>query len=278
MDRTIPQFLDELGSSLLDALTYKLVSPDRINLLLEEIEELRTSDMHLQECESYFRAAGRNDVVFFISNIIYNLKNPGEMVLTAEVMQWLTSVWKNFLSRNRRYQELFPLFNEYRLLMNNYFPGEGTIVTRLNNVQEVIKDFGIHDEEESPEALQKLEKFYSICAEITGWMKPTYFFILDYYYERRLATGIDSDDAAILESHGLTGFGYKGYTYLELMILTGEALALLEGIYLILKKKRSAKRIVVIDGKQKFLTNSEIYDLYLDRFNDLKKEMVALKQ
>ena len=49
-----------------------------------------------------------NYVLFFLSNILYNLKQRGQLVLTDDVMKWLGSVWKNFLKRNRSYQEMFP--------------------------------------------------------------------------------------------------------------------------------------------------------------------------
>ena len=38
-------------------------------------------------------------------------------------------------------------------------------------------------------------------------MKPSYFFLLDYYYEKKMSTGLDSDEAVTLETGGLAKFG-----------------------------------------------------------------------
>jgi hypothetical protein len=44
-----------------------------------------------------------------------------------------------------------------------------------------------------------------------------------------------------------------------------------------LKKKKTQKQLINIDGKQKFLTINEIYNIYLNKFNDMKKELMKLK-
>ena len=60
--------------------------------------------------------------------------------------------------------------------------------------------------------------------------------------------------------------------------LRRQALGILEAAYLILKKKKSQRRLIGVDGKQKFLTTPEIYNMYLEKFNTMKKELTNLNK
>ena len=122
----------------------------------------------------------------------------------------------------------------------------------------------------------RLERFYQGAAEVQNAMKPSYFFLLDYHYEKKMTTGADSSEAVALEAGGIAKFGQVNYTYADITMLTCQALGILEAAYLILKKKKSQRRLISVDGKQKFLTTPEIYNMYLDKFNTMKKELTNL--
>ncbi len=273
----IPAALEEIGNALIFALEYRPFDPDKIDRLIKIIDTIIDDPGYIVECQEHFRSAGSNYILFFLSNIIYNLKQQGELVLTPEVLKWLSSVWKNFLKRNKSYQENLMLFSEERKKLNKYYPGEGNFVNQIDNVNQVREDFvDNYNEEESP--LTHLEKVYQVSSEVLTWMKPTYFFLMDYYYERKLNTGEEDENAVRLETGGLAKFGHQSCTYFDIALLAARALGVLEAAYLLLKKKKSSRRIITIDGKQKFLTTAEIYVLYLDKFNSMKKEITALKK
>ena len=161
--------------------------------------------------------------------------------------------------------------------MRKYYPGGGTFVSQIDNVNLVKDDFvSDSDSEESP--IRKLERFYQAAQEVLNAMKPSYFFLLDYHYEKKMSTGLDSSEAVALEAGGLMKFGQLNYTYADIAVLVCQCLGILEAAYLILKKKKSQRRLVNVNGKQKFLTSPEIYNYYLDRFNAMKKELTNLNK
>jgi hypothetical protein len=271
----IPKMLEQIGEAVLISLAYKRYPLDRLEQFMDAIDDIMANPANRKECENHLRSSGSNYVLFFLSNILYNLKQRGQLVLTDEVMKWLGSVWKNFLKRNKSYQELCPYIDEYRTKLRKYYPGLGTFISQIDNVNLIKDDFVVDaDSENSP--IKKLEKFYQSAWEILNAMKPSYFFLLDYYYEKKIATGIDSNDAVALEAGGLVKFGHINYTYAEIAVLICQALGILEAAYLILKKKKSQRRIISVNGKQKFLTTPEIYNMYLEKFNAMKKELTSL--
>ncbi len=277
MDRNwISQMLENIGAALMDALEFKTHPVNNVRQAVQYIDEIMSDNESLQVLEEHLASHGGNYVLFYISNVLYNLKTRKKIELTAEVLRWLSSVWKNFLNRNIIYQERFELIDNNRILFQNYFPRDSTIVTQIDNVHRLKDDF--IDEEGENSALKKVEGFYWSISELRSWMKPTYYFMLDFHHERNIHTGKPGTEGAILEKEGLAGFGYPGYTYWDLTILGTQALALLEAVYLILKKSNTSKKVVMIEGKQKFLTNQEIYSIYRDRFSDMKKELTSLKQ
>ena len=71
-------------------------------------------------------------------------------------------------------------------------------------------------------------------------MKPTYFFLLDFIKERKIATGSSLEGADGIEQNGLANFGYDTFTYKKVIATACKTLAILEGIYLLLKKKNQA--------------------------------------
>lgn len=271
----IHRILEDIGEAVLVSLAYRRFPLEKLDALARSIDEMMAHPASRRECEQHLRSSGSNYVLFFISNILYNLKQRGQLVLTEEVMKWLTSVWKNFLKRNRSYQEMFPLFDEYRILFRKYYPGSGTFINQIENVN-LIKDDFISDPDAEDSPIMKLEKFHQKAAEVQNAMKPSYFFLLDYYYEKKMATGSDSKEAVALDAGGIAKFGQTGYTYADITALTCQALGILEAAYLILKKKKSQRRLISVDGKQKFLSTPEIYTMYLDKFNAMKKELSGL--
>jgi len=277
LELNIPKALEEIGEAVMAALAYKRYPLEMLDRITGAIDEIMGHPANRKKCEDHLKSSGSNYVLFFLSNILYNLKQRGQLVLTDDVMKWLGSVWKNFLKRNRTYQEAFPLIDEYRITLHRYYPGAGTFVSQIDNVN-LIKDDFIVDADAEESALKKLERFYLAAWDILNAMKPSYFFLLDYYYEKKMSTGLDSDDAVALETGGLAKFGQLNYTYAEITLLVCQSLGILEAAYLILKKKKSQRRLINVNGKQKFLTTPEIYNMYLDRFNSMKKELSSLNR
>jgi hypothetical protein len=273
----IPRTLEEIGEAVMSSLAYRRYSLEKLDRMLKAVDEIMENPANRKECENHLRSSGSNYVLFFLSNILYNLKQRGQLVLTDDVMKWLGSVWKNFLKRNRAYQDMFPRLDEYRIKMRAYYPSGGSFINQIANVN-LIKDDFTQDAETEESAIRKLERFHLAAMDILNAMKPSYFFLLDYYYEKKMSTGIDSNEAVALEAGGLTKFGNSGYTYLDVAVLVCQALGILEAAYLILKKKKSQRRLISVNGKQKFLTTPEIYNMYLEKFNAMKKELTNLNK
>mgnify|MGYP001766553489 CR=1 FL=1 len=277
VELNIHRTLEDIGEAVLVSLAYRRYPLEKLDELMRSIDMIMSHPANRKECEQHLRSSGSNYVLFFISNILYNLKQRGQLVLTEDVMKWLTSVWKNFLKRNRSYQEMFSLFDEYRIVFRKYYPGSGVFINQIDNVNLIKEDF-ISDSDAEDSPIMKLEKFHQGAAEVQNAMKPSYFFLLDYYYEKKIATGADSSEAVALEAGGIAKFGQIGYTYLDVTLLTCQALGILEAAYLILKKKKSQRRVISVDGRQKFLGLPEIYNMYLDKFNAMKKELSSLNK
>ncbi|MBP7584764.1 MAG: hypothetical protein KBA61_12055 [Spirochaetes bacterium] len=267
--------LDEIEDAVYTALLYKFYPLERIDAVNRSIDSLIAKPENLSACESYFKARGENDVLYFISNILYNLKTKSQLVLTPDVFKWLGSVWKNFLTRNRTYQENFSLFEEYRDRMEKYIP-RGSLVHKLENVNLVTQDFLVDSDDETT-PLRKLERFHKTFSEIMSWMKPTYYFMLDYYYEWQ-ARSVDSVDKKLSESlESFKNFGQSGYSYGSISFVVCQSLAILEALYLVLKKKKTSRQIVSFDGKSRLLSTSEVYEIYRDKFQEAREELARLK-
>jgi hypothetical protein len=272
---SIEKTLEQVADAVYTALIYDYYPLDRIDGIINTINTIVAKPENLAACEDYFRSKGESDVLYFISNILYNLKTKNQLVLTPEVFKWLGSVWKNFLARNRAYQENSSLFADYRNRLSKYFP-PGSLVHKIENVHLVTQDFIVESEDENT-PLRKLERFHKTFSEIMSWMKPTYYFLLDYYYEWQARSG-DSVDAKLSERlESLKEFGYKGYTYGVISFVTCQSLAILEALYLVLKKKKTSRQIVSFDGKSRLLSTSEVYDIYRDKFQEAREELARLK-
>ncbi|MBN2158903.1 MAG: hypothetical protein JW807_05870 [Spirochaetes bacterium] len=273
----IPRTLEEIGEAVIAALGYKRYPLDRLEEIMKAVDDLTADSASRKQCEDHLKSSGSNYVLFFLSNILYNLKQRGQLVLTDDVMKWLGSVWKNFLKRNKSYQNMFLSFDEHRIKMKKYYPHGGTFISQIENVNLIKEDFALDsDSENSP--IRSLERFYQDAWEVLNAMKPSYFFLLDYYYEKKMSTGLDSNEAVALEAGGLAKFGHLNYTYADIAVLICQCLGILEAAYLILKKKKSHRRLISVNGKQKFLTTPEIYNMYLDKFNAMKKELTNLNK
>ncbi len=271
----IPNALHDIAEAVMISLSYKRYPMDKINSIIGTIEMIVSDPSCRNECGEYMKSAGSDYLLFFLSNILYNLKRKEELVLTPDVIRWLGSVWKNFLHRNKSYQEYLASVDEYRTILDKYYPITDTEVSRIENANLVIDDF-LPDAESEEGPLRRLEKFYVSSWDIMTAMKPTYYFLLDYYYEKKINLNLNSPDAASIEAGGLAKFGIDGYTYRDIAVLTCKALGILETAHLVLKKKKSRRRLVNVDGKQKFLTTPEIYNMYLEHFNLMKKEIASL--
>ena len=269
--------LEEIGKAVLKAITYRRYPVERLDAIMSAIDVIIETPAYLRQCEQHLKSASSNYILFFLSNIIYNLKKRGELVLTPEVLKWLGSVWKNFLKRSKSYQELFPAIDDQRIRLKRYYPSGGVFVNQIENVNQVREEF-VETLDSKEKTLNTLEKFYQQSSELLTWMRPTYFFLVDFFYECKLSTGKDIAGSAEIEAKGLAKFGENNYNYSEITVVVCQALGVLEASYLILKKKRSSRRIVSFDGKQKFLTPSEIYNMYLEKFNTMKKEITNLNK
>lgn len=274
----VHRILEEIGEALVAAIDYRVYPVEKINLALGKLDEIYNSEDMISIVEDHLRSSGSNYVLFYISNIIYNLKTKNKLHLSPDALKWLASVWRNFLNRNKSYQELLPQVDDFRKKFQKYFGEGASFVNQIENIVLVKQDYFDKDKpEDGNTEMKSLERFHNTLGDILSWMKPTYFFLLDYYYERKLATGEYQKEATMIEQKGLVGYGEKGYTYYLLMVLYCQSTALLEAIYLILKIKNTTKRITTISGKQKFVSPLEIYNYYRDKFIQVKKELASLK-
>jgi hypothetical protein len=273
----IPVVLDMIGDSVLKAISYSFIPLDTIDSVILSIDVILSDAAYLKECEVFFKSQKRNEVLFYLSNIIYNLKTKSELRLSPDVLKWLGSVWKNFIRRNRSYQEAHVQYLEYCERFRKLYPGDSVVIRKIDNVH-LVKDEYIDENDPEYTELRRLEKFSQGMMELLSWMKPTYFVLLDYYYERNMKTGVSLSEGEQLEKQGLPSFGHPEYTYLDISIATCQSLGILEAVYLYLKKRRTSRQIITVDGKTKFLTVSEIYELYRDRFVQMKEEIVRMTQ
>jgi len=272
----VDQALKDIGEVLYLCLKYEPCDQERLDAAISSIDVIINNADYLRQCEYYFKASGSSYILFYFSNIIYNLKTKNDLILTQDVLKWLSSVWKNFIQRNKNYQVYIHLHDLYSEIFKKYFPGDTTFINRLTNINMVSEQFAANHEEGDSE-LGRLEKFYQVSEEIINVMKPTYYFIFDFFREMKAFTGEVSEDMDKIEKAGLGGFGSGDYTYKSIVESACKSAAILEAAYLLLKKKKATRQFRIFDGKKKFLTTSEIYDIYTDKFNQLKKEIAELK-
>jgi hypothetical protein len=272
----IARNMDRIGKAVLTSINYMAMPKKELSDVSDLIDTIINNDSSIIDCEIYLKSIGKEDFLLFLSNIIYNLKAKSDLVLTPEILKWLGSVWKNFIKRNLTYIEYMHEFDKYRENINKYYPGNSMIINQIQNAHFVKQEYIDKAEPEYLE-LRKLEGFYRKSTDILNTMRPTYFFLLDYYYEIQLAQGKNLEEGTRLEQDGLSKFGENGYSFEDISILTCQILGVIEATYLMLKKKKTQKQLINIDGKQKFLTVNEIYNIYLGKFNDMKKELTKLK-
>ncbi len=269
--------LNEIGEVLLSCLKYEPCPIERLDKALALVDGIINDSDNIKECEYYFKSSGGNYVLFFFSNIIYNLKTKNDLYLTPDVLRWLAGVWKNFIKRNKTYQTFFKLHNNYTHMLKSFFDEDSAFINRLTNINNISDQFLKGDQGDDSE-LARFEKFYQITEETINVMKPTYYFLLDFIKEMKIATGKIPQGSDGIEKTGLAGFGFDVYTYKKMLATACKTLAILEGIYLLLKKKKSTRQFRIFDGKKKFVTTSEIYDIYSEKFDSMKKEYMDLKQ
>jgi hypothetical protein len=272
----VDQALREIGDVLLQCLRYETCPVERLDAALNSIDEIMNDPGSLGQCEYYFKAAGSSYILFFFSNIIYNLKTKNDLFLTQDVLKWLASVWKNFIQRNKTYQNYFRLMDAYSDTMIKYFSEDTSFINKLSNVNQVSSQF-VNVKAEDDSELDRLEKFFQVSEEISNAMKPTFYFLQDFFREVKISTGEFPPEAEAIEKSGLSGFGHGSYTYKRIIEYSCKSAGILEAVYLLMKKKKSARQFRIFDGKKKFLTTSEIYDIYVEKFSSLKKEFGELK-
>lgn len=274
-ENEIKTMLHKIEYALFAALTYDIIESEKIDKAINAIEMISKNENSLSICEKYFQSSKEGNVLYFISNILYNLKTKSQLVLSPEVLKWLCSVWKNFINRNKVYQEQFGFFKDQKSKFEKYFGTTG-LVHKIENVHMVTQDFLIDSNDENT-PLRKLERFYRTFSEIMGWMKPTYYFMIDYYYEWQSRSSESLDQKLQKRLESLKNFGYEGYTYGIIANAVCQALAILEAVYLILKKKKTSRQLFTIDGKTRLLSISEIYDIYRDKLLEAQNELSRLK-
>ncbi len=272
----IAHTMKRIGNAVLTSINYKTLPKNELKEVISLIDSVITCNNTIIDCEIYLKSIGKEDFLLFLSNIIYNLKAKSDLILTPEILKWLGSVWKNFIKRNLIYIEFKPEFDQHKKRIRKYYSENSKVINQIQNAHFVKQEY---IDEADPEyiELRNLEEFYRISTDILNTMRPTYFFLLDYYYEVKLALGQTLNEGVRLELSGLSKFGEEGYNYEDISILTCQILGVIEATYLMLKKKKKQKQLINIDGKQKFLTINEIYNIYLNKFNDMKKELMKLK-
>jgi len=272
----VDQALREIGDVLLQCLRYETCPVERLDEALISIDEIMNDPGSLGQCEYYFKATGSSYILFFFSNIIYNLKTKNDLILTQDVLRWLASVWKNFIQRNKTYQNYFRLMDAYSETMKKYYAEDTSFINKLSNVNLVSQQY-INGNGEDDSELDRLEKFFQVSEEISNAMKPTFYFLQDFFREVKISTGEFPPEAEGIEAKGLAGFGHEVYTYKRIVEYSCKSAGILEAVYLMLKKKKPIRQFRIFDGKKKFLTTSEIYDIYVEKFSSLKKEFGELK-
>lgn len=120
----IDQALTRIEKAVMAAINYNCHPYDQLDEINTLIDSIITGESSLRQCEDHFKAGGTDDVLFYLSNILYNLKTKSDLVLTPEILKWMGSVWKNFINRNRSYQEFLPQYDRYASMMEKYYPGE----------------------------------------------------------------------------------------------------------------------------------------------------------
>lgn len=272
----VDQSLREIGDVLITCLRYEPCDYERLDSAVKLIDEIMNDPGSLSQCEYYFKASGSNYILFFFSNIIYNLKTKNDLLLTQDVLRWLASVWKNFMHRNRTYQGYFSMMLYYSEKLKKYYSEEDESINKLSNVSQVKNDF-LNSKPGEESELDKMEKFFQLSEEISSAMKPTYTFLQDFYREVRVCTGELPPEAEEIERKGLPGFGHGIFTYKKIIEYGCKSAGVLEAVFLLMKKKKSSRQFRIFDGKKKFLTTSEIYDLYAEKFSSLNREYGELK-
>jgi len=272
----VDQALHEIGDVLLKCLRYETCPVERLDSSILSIDEIMNDPGSIGQCEYYFKATGSSYILFFFSNIIYNLKTKNDLILTQDVLKWLASVWKNFIQRNKTYQHYFKLMDAYSETMKKYFSEDTSFINKLSNVNQVSDQY-VNVQGGDDSELDRLEKFFQVSEEIASGMKPTFYFLQDFFKEVKISTGEFPVDAELIEKRGLPGFGHGIYTYKRIVEYACKSAGILEGVYLLMKKKKATRQFRIFDGKKKFLTTSEIYDIYAEKFSSLKKEYGELK-
>jgi len=275
-DEEMQEIIKEIGDVLLISLKYELCSEERLESALKKIQDIADNQEIQELCENQFKMTGSQYTLFYFSNIIYNLKTKSSLCINGDVLIWLTSVWKNFIQRNRVYQNYIKLADTYEVFFRKFFGDTGSFITRLSNVNKVSDHF-LQEEKYEGSELNKLEKFYTLCDEIASVMKPSYFFFIDLAKEIRIETGEILDGAFSIEKNGIAEFGAEKYNYRSILENSCRSLALLEAVYLLLKKKKGTRQFRILDGKKKFVTTSEIYEFYSEKFDVHKKDLVDIK-
>ncbi len=275
-NQKVDQALHEIGDVLLQCLRYETCPIERLDAAIVSIDEIMNDPGSLGQCEYYFKATGSSYILFFFSNLIYNLRTKSDLILTQDVLKWLASVWKNFILRNKTYQNYFRLMDAYSETMKKYFEENTSFINKLSNVNQVSDQF-VNVQGGDDSELDRLEKFFSISEEIANGMKPTFTFLQDFFREVKIATGEFPEEAEAIEKNGLSGFGHDVYTYKRIVEYACKSAGILEGVYLLMKKKKSTRQFRIFDGKKKFLTTPEIYEIYVEKFSSLKKEYGELK-
>ena len=141
-DLKVDRALREIGDVLLICLRFEPCPIERLDAALASIDEIMNDPGNLSQCEYYFKASRGSYILFFFSNIIYNLKTKNDLILDQDVLKWMASVWKNFIQRNKTYQNLFPVMDSYTDTIKKYFSDDDSAyIDRLSNVNHISDQF-----------------------------------------------------------------------------------------------------------------------------------------
>ena len=74
MELNIDEALEEIGSAVLKSISYRRNPAEKVDAIVATVDTIINNPLYLSQCEHHFKESGSNYLLFYISNIIYNLK------------------------------------------------------------------------------------------------------------------------------------------------------------------------------------------------------------
>lgn len=271
----VEKIFSTLGDVILRCLKYELCEKEYLDEAFEYVDCIRKDPVAQKLYMEHFDDGGKQSILFYFSNIVYGLKTKSDLDMSEKTFLWLTSVWKNFLERNRSYNEYVDLSKSYDDLFSSLLGYDRTCISKLTHVAEV-KNYFIGKGNTVKSHLDDLEKFYIASSEIAAVMKPSYFFFTDLAKEIKIKTDETVEGAIEIEQRGLANFGSEDCNYFTVIGNTCYSTLLLEAVYLFLKTRKNFTSFKVIDGKKKFITTADVYKYYSTKLIEHQREFLKL--